>query len=135
LGLAIIVWAWFNKEFQTEFLSVGAFLMILGIARYFFERSRRPYLFVARIKRKEAIPYARIEGTYDYFIDIEPIANYAFALNGKFDTLPTESEQRLKISPNIFKVLRAESQVMILFSATNILVGVLDENYSFTSYL
>jgi hypothetical protein len=135
LGLAGVIWAWFNTEYSIELLSVGVFLLILGIARYFFERSRRPYLFVVRIKKKEAIPYARIAGTYDYFVDIEPIVNYSFALDGKFDTLPTEPEQRLKTSPDIFNALREESRVMILFSATKILVGVLDENYSFTSYL
>jgi hypothetical protein len=134
-GLAVFIWAWFNTEYSIELLSVGVFLLILGIVRYFFEQSKRPYLSVARIKKKVAIPYTRIEGTYDYFIDIEPVANYSFALDGKFDKLPTEPEQRLKISPDIFKALQENGQVMILLSATKVLVGVLDDDYRFTSYL
>lgn len=135
LGLAIVVLGWFNTEYPTELRMGGAFLIIIGIARYFFERSSRPYFFVARIKKKVAVPYKRIEGTFDYFIDIEPVANYSFAQNGKFDKLPTESEQRLRISPDIFKVLQEGSQVMIVFSATKVLVGVLDDGYTFTAYL
>jgi hypothetical protein len=122
-------------EYSVELLSAGGFFLILGYARYFFERSKRPYLFLVRIKMKAAVPYARVEGTYDYFIDIEPIANYSFALDGKYTKLSTEPEQRLKISPDIFKALQKENQVMILFSATKMLVGVLDDRYVFTAYL
>jgi hypothetical protein len=82
LGLAVIVWSRFNTEYPTELLSAGVFLLVLGIARYFFERTKRPYLFVTQIKKKVAIPYARIPGTYDYFIDIVPIARYSFAWMG-----------------------------------------------------
>ena len=135
LGLAIIIWAGFNVEYSIELLSVGVFLLVLGIGRYFFERSRRAYLMVGQIKSKVAIPYARIKGTNDYFIDIEPIANYSFAMDGKFDKLPTESEQRIKISPDIFATLQEDRETMIVFSATKILVGVLDEDYKFISYL
>jgi hypothetical protein len=135
LGLAFVAWSWFNTEFPLELLWGGGFLLFLGIARYLFERSKRPYLFVARIQKKVAIPYLRVEGTYDYCIDIEPVANYSFSLNGRFEKLSTEPEQRVGVSQDIFKAVQEESQVMILFSATRILVGVLDETYRFTSYL
>ena len=54
---APIVWSGFNSEYQTELLIVGAFFLIIGIARYFFEQSKRPYLIVGRIKKKVSVPY------------------------------------------------------------------------------
>jgi hypothetical protein len=135
LGLALVIGAGFNAEYPVELFSVGLFLLVLGSGRYFFERTKRPYLFVACIKKKIAIPYKRIDGTYDYFIDIKPVANYAFTWNGRFEALSTEPEQRVGVSPDIFKTLQEESHVMILFSATRILVGILDEHYRFVAYL
>src|SRR5689334_8186530 len=73
VGLAIIGYSWFNPANRLGLVAGGVFFLVIGVVRYFIERSKRPLLMLALVKKKEAIPYTRMPGTFDYYIQVESI--------------------------------------------------------------
>ena len=133
LGIGLIGYGFFNIESSEALFYSGGFFFILGISRFLVEKYKKPRLMIAIVSKKEAIPYTRIEGAFDYYVQLEVSAFYSLSVDGLTEALAAEAIQRHKVPVEIFSELVESNSIVLLFSSTNTLLGLLKADYSLVS--